>query len=96
MVAEMLVQRQMKCEEEDWAVDSGQKVGHYSGQNCTSRVVGERNLGGASEWLTSVFEMALHSIQVPVRSEARNALRAGLRQPLQHSVDQVVMLRLFG
>ena len=28
-------------------VDSGQKVAHYSGQNCSSRVVAKWNLGGA-------------------------------------------------
>ena len=40
-------------------VDSGQKVAHYSVQNCSSRVVAEWNLGRASERLTRILSAAL-------------------------------------
>lgn len=40
-------------------VDSGQEVSHYSGQNCSGRVVAEWDLGGVSERLTRGLRRAL-------------------------------------
>ena len=55
-------------------VDSGQKVAHYSGQNCSSRVVAEWNLGGASERLTRVLRGTLL-----IRSTGRGDQLSGTR-----------------
>ena len=41
------------------SVDSGQKAAHYSGQNCSGRVVAEWDLGGVSERLTRGLRRAL-------------------------------------
>ena len=58
----------------DIPVDSGQKVAHYTGQNCRGGVVAEWNLGGASERLMRVLRGTLL-----IRSTGRGDQFSGTR-----------------